>query len=62
MTLGGEGRPVIGRFVPPAGYEGPIYFGQGLHTLDTSRPDLPKPANYDQMTKHERQEWLTQMA
>ena len=30
MTLGGEGRPVIGKFVPPTGYQGPIYFGQGL--------------------------------
>ena len=28
--------------------------------MATSRPDSPKPANYDQMTKREQQEWLQQ--
>ncbi len=60
MTLGGEGRPVIGKFVPPEGYQGPIYFGEGLRSLATWRPEWPKPANYDQMTKRQQQEWLTQ--
>jgi hypothetical protein len=60
MALGGEGRPVIGRFVPPAGYQGPVYFGQGLRVLDTWRPDPPRPANYGQMTKREQQEWYSQ--
>ncbi len=60
VTLGGEGRPVIGRFVPPEGYRGPIYFGQGLRSLDTSRPDPPRPADYDQMTNRQQQEWHRQ--
>jgi len=58
MTLGGEGRPVIGRFVPPPDWEGPIYFGAGFRALDTVRPDPPRPADYDQMTQREQQRWL----
>lgn len=60
VTLGGEGRPVIGRFVPPPDWEGPIYFGAGLRALDTARPDRPRPADYDQMTQRRQQEWLKQ--
>jgi hypothetical protein len=58
MKLGGEGRPVVGRFVPPAGYSGPVYFGGGLRSLETARPEPPRPANYNQMAKREQQEWL----
>jgi hypothetical protein len=58
MTLGSEGRPVVGRFVPPEGYQGPVYFGGGLRALDTWRPELPKPDNYDQMSRREQQEWI----
>lgn len=60
MKLGGEGWPVMGRFVPPAGYSGPVYFGAGLRALATVRPEQPKPANYDQMTKREQQDWYRQ--
>jgi hypothetical protein len=60
MTLGGEGRLVIGKFVPPEGYKGPVYFGEGLRALQTWHPDLPKPANYDQMTRREQQQWLNE--
>jgi peroxiredoxin len=60
MTLGGEGRPVVGRFVPPADYRGPVYFGAGLRAFATQRPDLPRPADYDRMTQREQQEWLKQ--
>ena len=57
MKLGGEGRPVIGKLVPPQGYHGPIYFGQGLRLLSTSRPEEPRPENYDRMTRREQQAW-----
>ncbi|MBN2127899.1 MAG: right-handed parallel beta-helix repeat-containing protein [Sedimentisphaerales bacterium] len=57
MKLGGEGRPVIGKLVPPQGYHGPIYFGQGLRSLSTSRPEEPRPENYDQMSRREQQAW-----
>jgi peroxiredoxin len=60
VKLGGEGRPVIGRFVPPAGYRGTVYFGQGLRSLVTWRPDPPRPDDYDQMTKRQQQEWYDQ--
>jgi len=60
MTLGGEGRPVIGRFVPPPDWEGPIYFGAGFRALDTARPDPPRPADYDQMTNRQQQDWYKQ--
>ncbi|MEN6575120.1 MAG: M56 family metallopeptidase [Phycisphaerales bacterium] len=60
MTLGGQGRPVIGRFVPPADYKGSAYFGAGLRAFSTSRPERPQPDNYDQMTQRERAEWLKQ--
>ena len=57
MKLGGEGRPVVGKLVPPEDYHGPIYFGQGLRSLSTSRPEEPRPENYDQMTRREQQAW-----
>ncbi len=60
MKLGGEGRPVIGRFVPPPGYDGPLYFGAGLRSLNTARPEEPRPENYDRMTKREQQAWRAQ--
>ncbi len=60
MMLGGTGRPVIGKFVPPADYKGAVYFGAGLRALATWRPDPPKPANYEQMTKSQQQQWLQQ--
>jgi len=60
FTLGGSGRPVIGRFVPPEGYDKPIYFGNGLRSLITTRPDEPRPENYDRMTRREQQEWRSQ--
>jgi hypothetical protein len=33
VKVGGEGRPVIGRFVPPASCGKPVYFGAGPRTL-----------------------------
>ncbi|UCC99225.1 MAG: redoxin domain-containing protein [Phycisphaerales bacterium] len=60
ITLGGSGRPVIGSFVPPEGYAKPIYFGNGLRSLITTRPDEPRPRNYERMTKREQQQWRAQ--
>jgi nitrous oxidase accessory protein NosD len=41
MMLGGTGRPVVGKFVPPKNYDGPVYFGEGLRALATVRPETP---------------------
>ncbi|KPK34673.1 MAG: hypothetical protein AMJ65_18065, partial [Phycisphaerae bacterium SG8_4] len=60
ITLGGSGRPVVGRFVTPAGYDKSIYFGNGLRALSRTRPDEPRPDDYDRMTKREQQQWRTQ--
>lgn len=60
VTLGGEGRPVIGRFVPPPDWEGPIYFGAGLRALDTVHPERPRPDDYSRMTQRQQQEWIKQ--
>ena len=60
MTLGGSGRPVIGRLVPPEGYDKSIYFGSGLRALQTTRPDQPRPENYERMTRRQQQQWRTQ--
>ena len=60
ITLGGSGRPVVGKFVPPEGYDKPIYFGNGLRSLATVRPERPRPDNYDQMTKRQQQQWYRQ--
>jgi peroxiredoxin len=57
VTLGGSGRPVVGKFVPPEGYDKAIYFGNGLRSLATARPEEPRPDNYDGMTKREQQQW-----
>jgi beta-lactamase regulating signal transducer with metallopeptidase domain/peroxiredoxin len=60
ITLGGSGRPVVGKFVPPAGYDKSIYFGNGLRALNRTRPDEPRPDDYDRMTKRQQQQWRTQ--
>lgn len=60
IMLGGSGRPIVGKFVPPKGYDKPIYFGNGLRSLTTTRPDEPHPENYDQMTRREQQQWRIQ--
>ena len=53
----GEGRPVRGKFVTPKSYKGNMYFGNGRWSLQTFRPEKPKPENYDTMTVKEQSEW-----
>jgi beta-lactamase regulating signal transducer with metallopeptidase domain len=60
ITLGGSGRPVVGHFVPPEDYKKTIYFGNGLRSLITTRPDEPRPENYNRMTRREQHQWRTQ--
>jgi peroxiredoxin len=57
VTLGGSGRPVVGRFVPPESYGKAVYFGNGLRALATARREEPRPDNYDAMTKREQGQW-----
>ncbi|MBC8217646.1 MAG: redoxin domain-containing protein, partial [Planctomycetes bacterium] len=60
IAIGGRGRPVVGKFVPPPGFGKPVYFGEGLRALDTVRPARPKPEDYDRMSKRQQQEWYNQ--
>lgn len=57
VTLGGSGRPVVGKFVAPEGYSKALYFGNGTRALGTARPEEPRPDNYEAMTKREQQQW-----
>jgi len=60
MTVGGTGRPIVGRFVPPAGYDEPIAFEEGLRSLVRARPKKPRPDNYEQMTEEEQRRWYAE--
>lgn len=60
VTIGGTGRPVIGKFVTPKDYKEPIDFGHGLRALSTFRPEPPHPENYDRMTKREQTAWRSE--
>jgi hypothetical protein len=50
VKLGGQGRPVIGRSVPPASYGKPVYFGAGIRAL-TAHEKL------DRKQERWRQQW-----
>jgi len=60
LAIGGTGRPVIGKFVPPPGHEGPVDFTFGHRTLATITPRMPKPSGYILMTEDQRHQWHQQ--
>jgi hypothetical protein len=56
VDLGGTGRPVIGRFVPPSGTKpGAVFRSSPDQTLELIRPSPPYPQI---LGGKERQEWL----
>ncbi len=60
MTLGGSGRAVVGRFVPPAGFNGTLYFGEGIRTLITASPPEPKPQISQELSVQEQNDLYQQ--
>lgn len=57
VAIGGDGRPVTGTILPPAGYDEPIHWpDQTTVTLD-SRLMLPKPKDYQQMSRDQKRDW-----
>jgi hypothetical protein len=50
VRLGGQGRPVIGRFVPPASYDRSVYFGAGVRALQ-------RQEKMDPNREQPRQQW-----
>ncbi|MGC8640665.1 MAG: sigma-70 family RNA polymerase sigma factor [Isosphaeraceae bacterium] len=58
VDLGGTGRPVIGRFVPPAGTKsGAVFRSSSDQSLELIRPDPPYPPI---LSGKEREEWLAE--
>jgi hypothetical protein len=60
VTIGGTGRPVIGRLILPQGYDRRNGQTWAMRMLATVGPDIPEPAGYDQMSPVQRQQWLSE--
>ncbi len=60
VTLGAEGRPIIGRVVLPADSNRPAGLRWLSCRLVTVRPDVPWPAQSDQMSGAEKGQWYRQ--
>lgn len=57
LTLGGSGRPVIGRFTAPKGGTAPATFKYGRRVLETAEPEPPLPPDHRQMRASEISRW-----
>lgn len=57
LTLGGSGRPVIGRFTAPTGSTAPATFKYGRRVLETAEPEPPLPPDHRQMRASEVSRW-----
>jgi len=62
VTIGGVGRPVVGRCVTPQSYDKRIDYGFGTRLLTSHRDDPPYPANFEQMTKRQQTKWGNEWA
>jgi RNA polymerase sigma factor (sigma-70 family) len=66
VDLGAVGRPVIGKFVPPAGIKTKIIFtGDRIHTTEAGArrsdgPQMTLPITWDKMTLREQERFLNQ--
>ncbi len=58
VTIGGTGRPVVGRLILPAGQNRGNGQTWAMRMLATVAPDIPRPAGYEQMSPAERSRWL----
>jgi peroxiredoxin len=57
VTLGGEGRPVVGRFVLPADCNEPVNWSNAIVTLTLKLPGPPRPEDFNEMIEPEKQSW-----
>jgi len=57
VTIGGTGRPVVGKVVAPADYKEPINWAYGHNSLSLKLPEYPGPDNIEQMSMEERRAW-----
>jgi peroxiredoxin len=59
LTIGGTGRPILGRVVVPADYNEPIDWSRAHSSLSTSyMPQPPYPDDLQTVTRKERLEWI----
>ncbi|MHC4482334.1 MAG: carboxypeptidase regulatory-like domain-containing protein [Planctomycetota bacterium] len=57
VTIGGTGRPVVGRVVVPADYNEPMDWNRVRGGLSTQQLQPPYPDNFHNMTKKEQLRW-----
>ena len=57
VTVGGTGRPVVGKFVPPRGYAKPVDFTWGTRVLTPVSPEVPASVRSDEMSRSEQRPW-----
>ena len=57
VSIGGTGRPVIGKVAAPADCNEPINWTNGHNSLSLKLPEYQQPENVEQMTMEERRAW-----
>ncbi|MFH1370609.1 MAG: SMP-30/gluconolactonase/LRE family protein [Planctomycetota bacterium] len=57
VSIGGTGRPVIGKVVADADYNEPVNWSFGQSSISTIMPESPKPDNFNEMTDEEKKVW-----
>jgi peroxiredoxin len=57
VTIGGEGRPVVGRFVLPADCNRPVNWPNAMVTLALKLPEAERPENFQEMLEPEKRAW-----
>jgi len=57
VTLGGEGRPVVGRLVLPPDCNEPVNWSNTIVTLTLKLPEPPRPEDFNEMIEPEKRAW-----
>jgi peroxiredoxin len=57
VTLGGEGRPVVGRLVLPPDCNESVNWSNTIVTLTLKLPGPPRPEDFNEMIKPEKRAW-----
>jgi len=57
VTIGGTGRPVVGKVAAPADYKQPINWNYGHNSLSLKLSEPPGHENLEQMSMEERRSW-----
>ena len=60
VSIGGTGRPVIGKVAADADSNKPVNWSFGQSTISTIMPEFPRPDNFDEMKDEEKEKWQKQ--